>query len=120
MKRKTPSLFSVTHHPVRTFPFAVMLNVVDGDTCDVGIDLGFTVHVQVRLRLAHINAPETGTPGGAAATAFLKKYLGQSVDLTVAKTDKYGRYLAEIRAADGTYINQAMLDQKLAVPYEGQ
>jgi hypothetical protein len=44
---------------------------------------------------------------GRCGHGLLKKYLGQSVDLTVAKTDKYGRYLAEIRAADGTYINQA-------------
>jgi endonuclease YncB( thermonuclease family) len=108
-----------TKHPIRIFPYATIYNVVDGDTCDIELDLGFTVKVKTRFRLAHLNAPEVGTPGGAASTEFLKGFLGKPVVVESTKTDKYGRYLA-VLTVDGLNINQFMLDNQLAVPYEGQ
>ncbi len=42
---------------------AKLLRVVDGDTCDAQIDLGFDVSVKKRIRFAGINAPESRTRG---------------------------------------------------------
>jgi endonuclease YncB( thermonuclease family) len=103
-------------YPIRTFDYATIVNVVDGDTCDIDVDLGFSVRVKHRFRLAGINAPEVGQPGAAEATAFLRGYQGVPCVIAVTKLDKYGRYLARITVG-GVCINDAMVAQKLAVPY---
>ena len=83
---------------------AKLIEVIDGDTVDLLIDLGFGVHVKERCRLYGIDAPEMPTEAGKAAKAYLESLLGASSELFVAtrkmtrkpkeKTDKYGRYLA--------------------------
>jgi endonuclease YncB( thermonuclease family) len=105
-----------TKYPVRTFEYATIVNVVDGDTCDIELDLGFSVKMKLRFRLAGINAPEIGTPGAKEATDYLKSFLSYGVVVKSTKLDKYGRYLAEIDC-NGLNINQSMIDKKLAVPY---
>jgi len=71
--------------------------VLDGDTVDLTIDLGFKVLYQHSCRLYGINAAEHGTEAGDAATAFLKGLLpvGQVVVVQTLKdrTEKYGRVL---------------------------
>ena len=88
------------------FDYQAELNeVIDGDTVDLLIDLGFGVHVKERCRLYGIDAPEMPTAQGQAAKAYLESLLGAATgELFVAtrkmtrkpkeKTDKYGRYLA--------------------------
>ena len=84
---------------------AKLIEVIDGDTVDLLIDLGFGVHVRERCRLYGIDAPEMPTAQGQAAKDYLESLLGAATgDLYVAtrkmtrkpkeKTDKYGRYLA--------------------------
>ena len=83
---------------------AKLIEVIDGDTVDLLIDLGFGVHAKERCRLYGIDAPEMPTEAGRAAKAYLESLLGASSELFVAtrkmtrkpkeKTDKYGRYLA--------------------------
>ena len=84
---------------------AKLIEVIDGDTVDLLIDLGFGVHVRERCRLYGIDAPETPTEAGKAAKAHLESLIGAATgELFVAtrkmtrkpkeKTDKYGRYLA--------------------------
>ena len=84
---------------------AKLIEVIDGDTVDLLIDLGFGVHVKERCRLYGIDAPEMPTEAGKAAKAYLESLIGATtVDLHVQtikmarrpkeKTDKYGRYLA--------------------------
>ena len=84
---------------------AKLIEVIDADTVDLLIDLGFGVHVQERCRLYGIDAPEMPTEAGKAAKAYLETLLGAATgELFVAtrkmarkpkeKTDKYGRYLA--------------------------
>ena len=84
---------------------AKLIEVIDGDTVDLLIDLGFGVHVQERCRLYGIDAPEMPTEAGKAAKAHLESLIGAATgELFVAtrkmtrkpkeKTDKYGRYLA--------------------------
>lgn len=103
-------------YPVRTFGYAQIVNVVDGDTCDIEVDLGFSVKVKHRFRLDSIDAPERGKPGWAEATDYLKTFLNQPVVINVTKLDKYGRYLAVI-FADGLNVNTEMITRGLAVPY---
>lgn len=106
-------------YPVRIFEFANIVNVVDGDTCDILLDLGYSVKMKVRFRLAYINTPERWHPGWLEATNFLKGYLGVPVIVYSTKVDKYGRFLAEIFTAPDCVlsINQRLIDNKHAVPY---
>jgi len=77
--------------------------VVDGDTVDVMIDLGFNTHVKKRVRMYGINAPESRTRDleekkkGLAAKERLKEIL--SSDKIIMKSHgkgKYGRVLGEL------------------------
>ena len=84
---------------------AKLIEVVDGDTVDLLIDLGFGVHVKERCRLYGIDAPEMPTAAAKAAKAYLESLLGaatgglhvQTIKMPrrpKEKADKYGRYLA--------------------------
>lgn len=110
--------------PVPAFIYAGTIDrVVDGDTLDVDLDLGCTVHVRVPLRLEHINAPEHGTPAGDAATAYLRGLLpvGRLVTVETRRTEKYGRRLAVVHLDDGdpATVNERIVSTGHAVPYEG-
>ena len=91
---------------------AKLIEVIDGDTVDLLIDLGFGVHVQERCRLYGIDAPEMPTESGKAAKAHLESLIGAATgELFVAtrkmtrkpkeRTDKYGRYLAVLYDGGG-------------------
>jgi micrococcal nuclease len=81
---------------------ASLIRVVDGDTVDLIIDLGFDTSRKERFRLYGIDAPEIRTEAGKEAKAWLIGVLGpygaiyvQTIQLsTKAKRDKYGRFLA--------------------------
>jgi micrococcal nuclease len=79
---------------------AKLHRVIDGDTVDLIVDLGFTVKVQTRFRLLDLDTPEIRGPEreeGIAARLFLEELLTRG-PLTVEshKTGKYGRWLAEL------------------------
>ena len=104
-------------------------NIVDGDTVDVDIDLGFGVWLRdQRIRLYGIDTPESRTSDpfeklyGKAATAFLKKWLdGGDVTIKTSKDGrgKFGRILGELWVFD-TNINKKMIEEHHAVEYHGQ
>jgi micrococcal nuclease len=81
---------------------AELIRVVDGDTVDLIIDLGFDTLRKERFRLYGIDAPELRTAAGKAAKAWLWDALQplgaiyvETIQLeTKAKRDKYGRFLA--------------------------
>ena len=81
---------------------AELIRVVDGDTVDLIIDLGFDILKRERFRLYGIDAPEMNTAKGKDAKAWLWDALQpleaiyvQTIQLeTKAKRDKYGRFLA--------------------------
>ena len=90
---------------------ARITRVIDGDTVEAEIDLGFHVTFTATLRLTGINAPETRgaeRPQGLAATRYLESLLddltGENRELTIRTkqdlTGKYGRYLAELIAGE--------------------
>jgi micrococcal nuclease len=81
---------------------ADLIRVVDGDTVDLVIDLGFDTFRHERFRLYGVDAPEIRFEAGKAAKAWLWNALQpleaiyvQTIQLkTKAKRDKYGRFLA--------------------------
>ena len=79
---------------------AVVTNVVDGDTIDVLIDLGFGIYTKERVRLLRVDCPEiTGInkEEGFKSKAFTEEnLLGKKVFIQTQKSDSWGRYLAEI------------------------
>ncbi len=93
-----------------------VLEVIDGDTLWVAIDLGFDIGITQKLRLRGIDAPEVDSTTGQEAKKFLEGCFrkSKSILLTTSKSDKYDRYLADIYQGD-TYLNQLLLDEGLAI-----
>ena len=102
--------------------------IVDGDTVDVIIDLGFDISYKSRVRLYGIDTPESRTRDKDEKVRGLmsKQYLvdelskGQVVIKTYKdKKGKFGRVLGEMYVADRN-INLMMVDDYMAVKYKGQ
>lgn len=97
--------------------------VVDGDTVDMLIDLGFSTWRKERIRLDGIDTPERGQPGFTEAGQFLRKLTeGREVIIETIKDKrgKFGRYLGRLHVQNGESIddvNQMMLDAGHAKPY---
>jgi endonuclease YncB( thermonuclease family) len=102
---------------------AYVERVVDGDTVDLTIDLGFHTYVVKRVRLSRINAPERFTEEGKLAKAFVENALAVGMEVVVQtqldSKDKYGRILGEIFIDKHFSLNEMMLMNGLAVPYNG-
>lgn len=102
--------------------------IVDGDTIDVDIDLGFGITLSHRVRLKGINAPETKTKDlaekekGTEVKAWLKKELSREGEwiIETTKEDKYGRILGTLYfVGDPVTVNERMLNEGIAEPYSG-
>lgn len=102
---------------------ALVTRIVDADTVLLDCDCGFSLWWRgMRLRLAHLNAPELATPEGKIARDYLASLLGPlpaPVTLVTIKdrTDNYGRYLGVLTTHTGVDVNQALLDSGHAVPW---
>ena len=108
--------------------------VVDGDTMDVILDLGFSVHHAVRVRMAGIDTPESRTRDkdekarGKLSKAFLKESIkGRKIILKTKIKDakgKFGRVIAEVWAEfeEGSLrnINELMIKECYAVKYNAE
>tara|TARA_Y100001972_G_scaffold124131_1_gene172677 strand:+ start:1708 stop:2100 length:393 start_codon:yes stop_codon:yes gene_type:complete len=106
----------------------VITKIIDGDTIDVDIDLGFDcwLHRQ-RIRLYGIDTPESRTRDleekkyGLAAKAFVEKFipLGSTALLNTKEKGKYGRYLGDFKVKN-QWLCTELLKHRHAVRYEGQ
>ncbi len=101
---------------------ALVINVVDGDTVDVVVDLGFHIRQEMRVRLARIDAPERFTEEGKTSTEWLLAQLDKNGWFIMLRTikdtkDKYGRYLGDLIDGDGESINDAMVEAGHAKVY---
>jgi micrococcal nuclease len=79
---------------------AKITRVIDGDTFDFKIDLGFSINVKERLRLYGVNTPEIKgeekPEGDRVKTYVTKLILGKTFKIRVYKKGKYGRYVADL------------------------
>jgi len=114
---------------------AKLQRVVDGDTIDATIDLGFDVFVKKRIRFAGINAPESRTRDleekakGLAAKDRVKNILEENKDFTLHSEEvgKFGRVIGKIYLdkLDGKdcltqiCLNEQLVKEKHAVEYHG-
>ena len=113
-----------------------MDRVVDGDTIDVTIDLGFDLSIKQRVRVAGVDTPEKRTRDlnekklGKDATYWLEDKLDDAVndgfDLSIrteldkGATGKYGRLLGWLYVGDeGRSLNEQMVEEGYAWVYDG-
>ena len=107
-------------------------NIVDGDTIDVVIDLGFDILFASRVRLAGIDTPESRTTDkaekalGIEAKEYLKKQLkdAKSVVIRTEKmnsSEKYGRILGWVYInGESESVNNKMINDGYAWGYLGE
>ena len=104
--------------------------IVDGETVDVDIDLGFdTILSKQRIRLYGIDTPESRTRDkeekfyGKLSAKFLKEQCKNSSEIFLKtyldKKGKFGRILGEL-IVEGVNINKMMIEKYMAVEYHGQ
>ena len=100
--------------------------VIDGDTVDVDIDLGFSITITHRVILKDIDAAETRTKDleekaeGIKARLWLEKELSREGEwiIDTYKEDKYGRILGTLYLiGDPVTVNERMLNEGIAKPY---
>ena len=105
--------------------------VVDGDTVDIDIDLGFDVWVRnQRIRLYKVDTPEKRTrnktekKAGLLATEKVTNLIpvGSTIVIKTHKDGKgkYGRILGELINEDGVNVNEYLIKNRYAVAYYGQ
>ena len=96
-----------------------VINVVDGDTVDVVVDLGFKVTTAQRIRLAGVDTPERNQAGFLEAKAFTEQIIGgKLVTIKTQKISKFGYYLADI-TIDGKNVSQELIASGYGKPYDG-
>ena len=105
--------------------------VVDGDTIDADIDLGFDISLSKRIRLAGIDTPESRTTNikekamGLESKEWLKKTLEGAKDILIKtelpdSTEKYGRIIGHLFInGQETSLNNQMITSGYALAYDG-
>lgn len=110
---------------------AKVTRVIDGDTLEAIVNMGFRTYITHVMRLRGIDAPEITCALGRKAKNFVQQIVdtNPTVVIKTYKQEKYGRYLADvftgskdmdaaIVAQRGEYLNQRLLDEGLAVLME--
>ena len=104
--------------------------VVDGDTVDALVDLGFNTWKKVRIRMHGMNAPESRTrdalekEAGLAAKQYVENWCDDLDNNVIIETQldergKFGRILGRILNEEGHCLNDEMVSLGHAKPYEG-
>lgn len=102
--------------------------IVDGDTLDINIDLGFSMTTKQRIRLNGIDTPESNSKDdlerklAIEAKEFVTKWLLEHPSLIIrtTKSDKYGRMLGDLIVHGKTVsLNQEMIRLGYAWTYDG-
>ena len=107
-----------------------LLRIVDGDTIDAEIDLGFDVKIKKRIRFMGINAPESRTRDaeekvkGLAAKKRVTELLEDAQTVTVKShgVGKFGRCLGELtltQAGQEINLNELLISEGHATEYFG-
>jgi micrococcal nuclease len=105
--------------------------VVDGDTIDADIDLGFDISLTKRIRLAGVDTPESRTTDanekklGLESKEWLKKRCENAKDILIKtelpdSTEKYGRIIGHLFInGEETSLNEQMIAEGYALAYDG-
>ena len=105
--------------------------IVDGDTIDVTIDLGFSININQRVRVAGIDSPEKRTRDAAEkalgidATEWMTKRINEAPELIIktaveGSMGKYGRVLGWLFVGkDDVSLNEQMINEGFAWKYDG-
>ena len=131
--------------PQKLYTYASqVVRVLDGDTLELDIDVGFHLTMRHTVRLRGIDCPEKGTPAGDQATAYVQDLLGrplspeggagqpgrgQTVVIRTYKSGKFGRFIVDLWhlpgetdkekiLSQGLFLNQDLLDKGLAEKME--
>jgi len=111
-----------------------VVNVVDGDTVDVDIDLGFGITMRdERVRIMGIDTEESRTSDkvedlfGEKAKSRVKELMKDGAKLITTEDKhgedmkgKFGRILGDFRLPNGKTLTETLIEEHLAVPYHGQ
>lgn len=105
----------------RTWDYGVVecVRVVDGDTVDLRIDLGFYLTAALRFRLLGVDTPERGQPGWAEATDFTRLWIDVArpgLRVQTHKSDSFGRWLGDLYNGN-EHLAQALIDAGHGVSY---
>lgn len=110
---------------------AKVVKIIDGDTLDLDIDLGFDIWHAIRVRLYGVDTPETRSTNieekraGNLAKDYVKNWFDTNgYDIVIntfkGKTEKYGRILAEVwDSKSEKCLNSELVKEHLAEPYFG-
>jgi len=108
-----------------------VIKVVDGDTIDADIDLGFDISLTKRVRLSGVDTPESRTTDlkekklGLESKEWLKHKLEFAKDVLIKtelpdSTEKYGRILGNLYVNnEALSLNKQMIDEGYALAYDG-
>ena len=105
-----------------------IVKIIDGDTFDCIMDLGFDVLLEARVRMYGIDTPESRTRDleekkfGLLAKDWLIEHLNDDIIISTEldnEKGKFGRVLGTVWA-EGININEKMIDEHMAVRYHGQ
>jgi len=111
---------------MHTYKIDKIVKIIDGDTIDVIINLGFYISINQRVRLKDIDAAETRTKDlkekaeGLMAKEWLEKELSKPGEwiIETTKDDKYGRILGTLYlVGEPVTVNERMINDGIARPY---
>lgn len=115
------------HMPDYRYVIAQVLEVVDGDTVDLSLDLGFSITYKVRVRILGIDTPEkTGDQKvyGLAVKEWVKQWFAAQkgpLYLVSKQWDKYGgRVLGDIQLQDGSSYSAMLVTKGMGRAYNGE
>jgi micrococcal nuclease len=110
-----------------------ILKVLDGDTVDIDLDLGFKIILSnQRVRMAGVDTPESRTAIAEEKVRgqLSKKKLAEKLPIgswqiietqkSDSNDDKFGRILGVFILEDGTRVNEWLIQNNYAVPYKGE
>jgi endonuclease YncB( thermonuclease family) len=112
-----------------------VVRVVDADTLQFVVDLGYYAYAEHRMRLLGVDTPEMNARDAAtraravAATEFTTQWVALHiqhsddvewpVNVRSQKADSFGRFLAHLECGQGHSLNQELLDAGHAIPFRG-
>lgn len=102
---------------------AKITRIIDGDSFEAEVDLGFYATMRLRFRLMGYNAPEIRgreQPMGQVAMQAITSKLTESVLIVTHKGDSFGRWLADVILGDGSNLAISLISEGYGVPWDGR